>query len=358
MENTTDTGVSPAQETGVEEISGGLAGDQVFRKFLEQEAAQVEEAAPEVEEVVEDQVEEPEPEPEVPEQESTEEEVSDQQPEEDEAEEEEADPEEESSLQDEEKEQRVPLKRLNKEVARRKALEERLEKARARVAELESAPPAPPPQPSGDALQDVLDPAALAKLEADTRMLVDQLEEKLIDDPDTVDDDGNQAYKIGGELWTRRDLARIARKNRQKLERDIPQKRQYFQQTAQVEAQARQQFQWLNDTTSEEYQTFRGMDVNIPQLRGYPGKTSLLALAIEGMKAIHARQQPQVKKAAKKETPPPVSRSESAPRTRVKDTASERRRARVASESKTFSKGNLSSADVTNVFLKRITEGE
>lgn len=360
MEQNTDKGISPAPETGVEEVHGGLTGDQVFSQLLERESAK----APPEEQAGEPQQE---TEPDQPDSTSTEEvgAESDEQPEETGAEdEEEAQPEEESSLTDDdgEEEQRVPYKRLSKEVARRKALEERLKAAQQRLAEVEAsaqqrAEP-PPPAPSGDILRDVQDPDALVRLEEETRQAVDFLEERLIDDPDSVGENGEPAYKIQNEVYSPKDLKLMLRNARKRLEREIPQKRQYFQQKASVETQARQTFPWLNDTTTTEYQAYAGILQQVPGLRNHPAATALAAAAVEGMKVAYERQNKKSAPKPRKEAPPPVTTTESAPRARVKDTAQERAKNRQASESKIISKGNLSGTDLERVFLNRIRERE
>ena len=349
MEQTKDMGDSPAPETGVEEASSGLVGDQIYQAFLEKDKVE----APEPEEKPEVKAE-AEQEPDIPEQESTEDEDSNQQPDETEAEEEESEPEDESSLQEEE--QRVPYKRLSKEVARRKDLEERLKKAQSRIAEIEAGAnqqqetvQAPMP---GVTLPEVKDPQALARLEGETRTAIDFLEDKLIDDPDAVDENGDPAYKIQGELYSPKDVKKIVRNLRKKVERDIPEKRQFFTQVANVEAQTKQTFPWLSDTASEDYRVYRSILDGVPGLSQYVGKHALAAAAVEGMKVAFARQQ-EKPKPVKKETPPTISMTESAPRVRVKDPAGERRKARQSSEAKIMSKGHLSGRDLEQVFLSR-----
>lgn len=353
MEKTEAKGDLPAQETGMGESSSGLSGDQLFQEFLKR--GQVEE--PEVVEVPEKEVEEPEEAAvEVPEDEPAGEEATEEQPEETEAEPEEADHEEDGSLTDDD-EQRVPYKRLSKEVARRKDLEERLKKSQARLAELEASAERPvesgPQQPV--ALAEVQTPEQLAQIESGTREAVDFLEDKLIDGPDAVNDDGEPAYRVQGEQYSEKDLRRMLKNARRRLEREVPQRRQYIEAKRNVEVAARNDFTWLSDRNSQEYQAYSSIMRGIPALSVYPGATALVAAAVEGMKVVHGRKTAQKPK-VKASTPPPMTTTESAPRLRVKDTAAERKRARLSSESKILSKGNLSGSDLESVFLNRLKE--
>ena len=150
----------------------------------------------------------------------------------------------------------------------------------------------------------------------------------------------------------------MLRNAKKRLEQEIPQKRQYFAVRQNVDTNARQSFPWLNDRNSQEYQTFNGILQQVPGLRNHPAATALAAAAVEGMKVAYDRQNPKVAVKPRKEAPPPVSSSESAPRGRVKDTAQERKRIRQASEAKVYSKGSLSTADLERVFLSRSQEGE
>lgn len=351
MAETQDTGGSPAQETGVAESSGSISGDQLFNELLKREQT------PEAE-VEEAEVPESEPETAPEEVETTEDDGEEAQPEETEDEPEAPEPEDESSFSEdegkEEEEQRVPYKRLSKEVARRKDLEERLKKAQERIANLEQSPREQAQQPpTGDVLPDVNDPVALQKVEGDTRAAIDYLEEALLDEPNAVTDDGESAYKIQGELYTPKDLRRMLLSARKKLDREIPAKKQFIQQRASIEAQARETFPWMADRDSQEYQTYRSILGSVQGLSSYVGAPALAAAAVEGMRVAYERRTGAAKKVAKKETPPPVSTAESAPRVRVKDPAAERRRAVQASEKNITSKGSLSGADLQKVFELR-----
>ena len=351
MAEAQDQGTSPAPETGVTDNSGSLSGDQLFNELLKREQpaeVEVEEAeVPESETV------------EVPESEEiTEDKGEEVQPEETEDEPETPEPEDESSLTDdegeEESEQRVPYKRLSKEVARRKDLEERLKKAQDRIANLEQAPQEQAPQQTAsNVLPDINDPVALQKLEGDTRAAIDYLEEALLDDPNAVTDDGESAYKIQGEFYTPKDLRRMLLNARKRLDREIPTKKQFIQQRANIEAQARETFTWMADRNSQEYQTYKGILSGVQGLESYVGAPALAAAAVEGMRVAYERRTGVAKKTVKRETPPPVSTAESAPRVRVKDPAAERRRVAQASESKLTSKGSLSGADLQRVFELR-----
>ena len=360
-----DEGGSPTPNTtsGVAaEADGALRGNQLFQALLAREESRVEEVKEEEEVVEEVPIEQPVEVP--PKEEETEAEPDDgeDQPEEEES----TQPEEEEVLshtpdevEKEEEPQRVPLKRLNKEVARRKDLEERLKRAQARLAEKDATPPQPVTTPV-DTIPEVDTPQALARLEEETEDAVDYLEDRLNDQPDSVDDEGREVYTLEGQgQYTRKQMGGMLINARRKLRREIPQKRQFLQQAHTRREQAHERHPWLEDNTSDEYQTFQAIQSSRPWInKNDPAGDLLIAAAVEGLKVINGRghaKAPAKSVAKKKAIAPPVDTTSAAPK-RV--ATGGRRAKRLASEQKILAKGKLEGKDLRQVFLQRELEKE
>jgi len=363
MAKNQDTGDSSAQQTGVEEVTGPLKGDQSYQILLDREIARMPdeaeaEEAPEevsddipVEVPTEDEDTQAEPAEEVEEEQP--EEVEDTQPEEEEV----------LSKPAEEEPPRIPQKRLNKEVARRKDLEERLQRAQARNAQLEAAAKAEPSQPTTtiqDNMPDVATPQGLAKIEEEAEDAVDYLEGRMNRQPDAVNDSGEDVYTVsGGAQYTREDLGDMLINARRKLRRDIPQKRKFLAQATAAHQQAVERHPWLLEGTSADYHQYQAIKASRPWImQNDPAGEMMIGAIVEGLKVMRARSESAAKPVTtkKKEVAPRIDTASASPKRVIGKDG--RRHKREASEGKMFSKGKLDSRDLQNFFLKREQERE
>lgn len=202
-------------------------------------------------------------------------------------------------------------KRIGKEVAKRKELEERLEAVTAEMAELkqqfQERPAVEPPTPE-NVLGEVKTLAELNAKEAEARRYLDQAEEHL----DGLDDGGDPAaaaawLRQGGvklpeeaDSATVRQVLKRIRRNADRVTRDAPQRREWLAQEQQATQQARQTFPWLADKASPEQAQLAAVVKAIPEIRRLPHWQFAGAVYVEGLKAIQAR-----KEAAKPAAPVP-----------------------------------------------------
>ncbi|RLA51429.1 MAG: hypothetical protein DRQ98_11535 [Gammaproteobacteria bacterium] len=363
MATNQDEGGSPTQQTGVAEVSGPLKGDQSYQILLDREMArEPEEVVEEVEPVVEVPNELPVDVPTEDEESQAEpaEEVEEEPPEEVE----EPQPEEEEVLsKSADEEPRIPQKRLNKEVARRKDLEERLQRSQARNAELEAtAKTEPTSQPSTlqDTMPDVTSLPALNKAQEEAEDAIDYIEGLMDGQPDAVNDAGDDVYTVdGGAQYTRKDLGGMRTNARRKLRREIPQKRNFLNQRVTAQQQATERHEWLADNTSNDYHQYQAIAASRPWiLNSDPAGPLLIGAMVEGLKVMRQRTKDAKKPTPtrKKEVAPHVDTTSAAPKRVVGKDG--RRRKREARESKMFSKGKLESTDVKNFFLQRELDRE
>lgn len=175
-------------------------------------------------------------------------------------------------------------KRLNKEVSRRKVLEQEL--AQARSSTTKDLPPiviSPTPE---QPLAHIMDVGQLNKLAADTRLIKYQAQEAL--DLDGVETTGAQ---LGQKVYTKAELKAILRNAERSLEETIPQRSTFLAQRYAADAKALADFPYLADKTSPEYQQAMVLlrEPKMAWLHHVPNAVEQVAWIIEGRKAIEAR---------------------------------------------------------------------
>lgn len=202
-------------------------------------------------------------------------------------------------------------KRIGKEVAKRKALEERLQALESNRQTDENSPA--PAQPAASPLDRIEDPNQLAQQEETAENVVSHVERQLDvleEDPDGVERwlKSNQVNLPDYEPATMRAHLRDVRQQARDILRQAPRRREALREQAAYRQQAEQTFTWLSNAESPEAQSYHNI------VQKYPGVKSLgndwpvmVGVVVEGLKAVKARQALAAKpKAAKPKATPPA----------------------------------------------------
>lgn len=203
-------------------------------------------------------------------------------------------------------------KRIAKEVAKRGELQRQLQsggqqqQTQATAAQQAQpfqgliAPIAPPaqaqPLPAQPALADqplahISDFVALDKEERMLKSMNGLADDALTDGPNE-----SGKYVVDGAEFTKAQLIQIRRNTNNILQNSVPERRTFIQIRQQSLALAVQEFPWMKDPSTPEYQQAQHALNTQPWLRGLPNAEVLIGVNIEGLKAIAAR------KAASSET--------------------------------------------------------
>lgn len=202
-------------------------------------------------------------------------------------------------------------KRINKEVAKRGALEREVQDLKAKLesqsaakttaeekpAEAQSQTATPPPAGTGP-LAEYTDVSKLRALEQDAVAAADQVQDLLdspkawktytIPDPDNTDQTVEvTAAKIGDKFYTREQLVEIRRKA-VATQREVPQRLSFLKARDEATKAAHATFPYLADKNSPEYQIAQQARRE-PWLAGLPNAEWIIGVQIEGIKAIEAK---------------------------------------------------------------------
>jgi hypothetical protein len=278
--------------------------------------------------------------------------------------------------------QEILNKRIGKEVRKTEAIKAQFE---ARIAELEAklkqAPAAtttaeqpqtaaPPPPPVGNQpLAEISDPNALFQLKQQAKEAVRFAEDTLDNprawknrietDPDTQEQVTTKVTRIGDKEYTESDIKAIMRRARITLEDHIPQREQFLGMRQRAVQAARQEFPFLTDKTSPDYQKAQTM-LRDPWIQMRPDAEWIVATQIEGLKAIEARKAASKTKAeapakpkvpAVKPSSDQTAVSTTGAATRVAPDVAKRMHMKAESE-KLMAKGGVTAAEAA-AFLQR-----
>ena len=198
------------------------------------------------------------------------------------------------SLSDDEKKELNKLlggsmyKRVNKLTAKYKALADELEEAKG-TPKQDKAPVGLESATTIEALD----------TEAETlNQTLDWVSETLDDwdefEGDNVhyDEDGNKFIKIGQEQYDKKQLKLIKRNTENTIKKGIPQRRKWIEEKAIADQQAGQLFEWYSDPESSEFQLYEQAmaDPAYAPILTMPNASFLMGVAIEGIKALQAKQ--------------------------------------------------------------------
>lgn len=337
----------PAPETA--QISDGksnLSAEQLVQQLLQKpQAAEVETAQPEAEEapevVQESAVEEAtqsESEPTQKAEETSEEAVV---PEESEAtaESEDDDVLSHKSALDPKTKDRIQ-KRIDKEVGKRKALEERAAAAEAKAAELEKQITERKPEvvvaPSADNPLAHIESVADLEKEWKQAKEVARWAEDLLDDP-SID----EGVEVGDRKVTKAEVKQIMRNAKRTLEDQIPARARFLQAREQHRQIAYQDMPYLKDKNSPEYQRVQASFKEFPWLAQVPNAEYLIGMALEGEKALAARKAAASKPAPKVAPKPPASQTAPAAAAPKPKTAESAKGKSIDAQIAELSKGNV-----------------
>lgn len=193
-------------------------------------------------------------------------------------------------------------KRVDEEVAKRKALEERIGalESSLKKAEAEKANP-PPPMPKGTmplaehtTMDSLLQYREQAKQAA--RWAKDQL----------AKDDIGEGVQVGDKLLGRDQIREVLRKAEIAMEDQIPARMNFLAAKEQASKQAVEMFPFLKDPNSEDYHAaVQAYRLN-PWLQDLPNADFIVGVQVEGLKALKARQEAAAKPKVEKPKPKPI----------------------------------------------------
>jgi len=249
-------------------------------------------------------------------------------------------------------------KRIGKEVAKRKTLEdqlamqrEELEKLKAAVAQPQEAPAAPTVIDPSQPLSHIGTVEALNAEHKQAKSII-RASEELLDQFDS----GVDSVEYGGQTFTKAQVKQALRNAKLVVEEQVPQRYQFLQARDGWKAKAIEEFPFLKDKTTKEYQMVETARRNYPIIASLPDADYVLGLAVEGIKAIEARKA--AKPAAKAPAKAPASQvatSVTSTRARVADDTAQREQVGREVAAIKSSKRNLSTNDVTAILLKQST---
>ena len=234
------------------------------------------------------------------------------------------------------------VKRFGRLTAQKKALlAENAELQAQAQAKEETASTEQPDFLKENALHNVNDVSGLTKEVENLNTLIEWADEGLENEAE-FDDDGNEYFaKDGDKTYTKSDLRRIRSNARKILRKDAPARQKWITERTESDQHAIKTFPFLSDGESEEYQLFMQTKENPlykPLIRHLPNGNFTLALMIEGMKAVQARQVNSSKPKAKPNAP--VASAEAGV-TKPRSENSQRKKALQVARTKSEESGNM-----------------
>ena len=253
-------------------------------------------------------------------------------------------------------------KRIGKEVAKRKTLEDQLAVQREELEKLKAAVAQPQEAPS-QAAPTVIDPSqplshvgTVEALNAEHKQAKEVIRaaEAMLDEFDS----GTDSVDYQGTSYTKAQVKQILRNAKVTIEDLIPQRYQFLQGRDGWRAKAFEEFPFLKDRTTKEYQMVEQARRNYPIIANLPDADYVLGLAVEGIKAVEARKAAAAKTAPKPAAKAPASQvatSATSSRSRVADDTVQRQQVGREVAAIKSQKRNLSTNDVTSILLKQST---
>ena len=193
-------------------------------------------------------------------------------------------------------------KRIDKEVAKRGALERELAALKAQVSQA-AVPPPPVVTPTPDnPLANVVDAEGLNK-EREAAFETKEWAEMQLDRDDI---DWSNGLQYGDRVYSKQELKLVVRNAARRIEREIPQRAQFLSERTKWQAEATQKFPWLNDPTSKEFGVYQQM-LRDPDIAKKPNAPWLAAAAVYGHfeinRVIQSKGTKPVSEAAKQRPP-------------------------------------------------------
>jgi hypothetical protein len=244
-------------------------------------------------------------------------------------------------------------KRIGKEVAKRKILEENMEALRAEIETLKNAsteevqlpPSAITTLPNGP-LANINDFDGL-RSEHNTAKEIMRLVE------DALDMEGvENGFVYDGQTYTKQQLKQIRRNAERTLNDYIPQRAQFLQQRDEYTNKAVETFPWAKDKTSKEYKQAVALMRQDPRLGSSVDGLYSAGVYLKGLQAIEAEKTAKprtIAKAPSSQLASPVASTKA----RITDDEGEQKRRDVDVATFKASKRNLNGNDVVTMLLKK-----
>jgi hypothetical protein len=245
-------------------------------------------------------------------------------------------------------------KRIGKEVAKRKVLEEQINAIKSEFEALkasqEEAVSVPPPAPvatlPNTPLANINDIDGLRSEHQTAREIMRLVE-------DALESDGvENGFVFEGQTYTKQQLRQIRRNAERTINDYIPQRAQFLQQRDEYTKKAVEVFPWAKDKTSKEYKQAVQLMRQDPRLGSSVDGLYAAGIYLKGLQAIEAE------RSAKPKTPVKAPSSQlaspvAATKARVSDEEGEQKRRDTDVANFKASKKNLSGNDVVTMLLKK-----
>ena len=199
------------------------------------------------------------------------------------------------------------VKRISNLAAQKKALASENAELQAQAEQAQQTQTSETPEFLKDnALHNVADEQALMKEVENLNTLIEWAEDGMENEAQ-YDDDGNEyVLKDGDKTYTKSELRRIRSNAKKIIRKDAPARQAWIKERQASDQQAIQTFQFLGDPESDDYKLFmqvKGNKLYKPLVDHLPNSNFALALMVEGLNAVKARQGEQAKPAPKPKAP-------------------------------------------------------
>lgn len=199
------------------------------------------------------------------------------------------------------------VKRISNLAAQKKALASENAELQAQAEQAQQAQTSETPEFLKDnALHNVVDEQALAKEVENLNTLIEWAEDGMENEAQ-YDDDGNEyVLKDGDKTYTKAELRRIRSNAKKIIRKDAPARQAWIKERQASDQQAIQTFQFLGEPESDDYKLFmqvKSAKMYKPLVDHLPNSNFALALMVEGLNAVKARQGQQAKPAPKPKAP-------------------------------------------------------
>lgn len=199
------------------------------------------------------------------------------------------------------------VKRISNLAAQKKALASENAELQAQAEQAQQTQASETPEFLKDnALHNVTDEQALMKEVENLNTLIEWAEDGMENEAQ-YDDDGNEyVLKDGDKTYTKSELRRIRSNAKKIIRKDAPARQAWIKERQASDQQAIQTFQFLGEPESDDYKLFmqvKGNKLYKPLVDHLPNSNFALALMVEGLNAVKARQGEQAKPAPKPKAP-------------------------------------------------------
>jgi hypothetical protein len=199
------------------------------------------------------------------------------------------------------------VKRISNLAAQKKALANENAELQAQAEQAQQTQTSETPEFLKDnALHNVADEQALMKEVENLNTLIEWAEDGMENEAQ-FDDDGNEyVLKDGDKTYTKADLRRIRSNAKKIIRKDAPARQAWIKERQASDQQAIQTFQFLGEPESDDYKLFmqvKGNKLYQPLVDHLPNSNFALALMVEGLNAVKAKQEQAAKPPPKPKAP-------------------------------------------------------